>query len=433
MIGEQNRIRKMILEDPSRPLHTWNSPGNELLDELKTIGIERKIGPWSSSEREQLKENMYYYETANPKIDLYKLIYERGSRVNRKVLKETYFWEVMSYKLCRTLYNIVSHITCMFQAKAGYKTGRFSKKENVYLRSLIKKHGRNWSLISNLMNRTVNSLNKVYNQIIKNNINQGHWNKDEIDRFKHIIGNLMQYNRLNNLPLFKISWRIVSDYVKTRSFTSCQDFMKLSKRLSEKLYSSTHCASLLKETMILYLHYSKIQSKIDFDWNELLLLFHGKYSKNELQLQYNNIESVLPSSDIKDIIRSEHYELIHQSESLFKRINFKNVLQTMSKPRTVAWLKAKLHILVNENIENFKEKSLEEIITILHGKYCTTKLVDKDNKSNEQQSTLKEKINLSIDLTFPDDDDFHDLTHVSDHSDICVADVSEGEEVIIID
>jgi len=177
---------------------------------------------------------------------------------------------------------------------------------------------------------------------------------------------------------------------------------------------------------------------------ELLLLFDGKYNENDLQKEYKNIISILPNADIKASIRSEYSKLIHQSENLFKRINFENVVQTMTNRRTIAWLKAKYYILVSENIENFKEKTSEEIILILHDKYCKTKLVNKDNKSNETQSFVREKINSSIDLTLLSDDDYindisddeelhdyNDLTYLSDHSDI--ADFLESDEVINID
>jgi len=72
----------------------------------------------------------------------------------------------------------------------------------------------------------------------------------------------------------------------------------------------------------------------------------------------------------KDITYCEKY--------IFQRINFQNVQQSMSNPRTICWLKAKYFLLVGENITKFEEKTSEQIIALLHTKYCSKILNKKD-------------------------------------------------------
>jgi len=373
-----DRINKMLLEDPYRPLHNWNIHRNEnYLDNLKqSTGIEPNKERWSVSEIEQLEENMRRYQNINPNVQIFKLLYKGNSKTKRKVFKETNFWDLISYNLCRKLTQIKVSITDHFMKTAGYKTGPFSKQEFRIIRELVKQHGKNWPLISNLMNRSANKLSITYNDNIRNNINSGPWHKDEKNKFLCIAKQLMLYNKLNQLPLFKFNWRVVSDFVQTRSSRVCKGFTKINKQMIENIFiaGDTNSNSTVKEAMILYIYFSTNHSTTELIKKELLLLFDEKFNECKLQKEYNDIISMLPNGDIKDGIRLEHKNLIEKSEDLVKRINFENVVQTMSSPRTIAWLKAKYFILVNENIEKFKEKTSEQIISILHDKYCKTKL-----------------------------------------------------------
>jgi len=43
----------------------------------------------------------------------------------------------------------------------------------------------------------------------------------------------------------------------------------------------------------------------------------------------------------------------------------------MKRPRTVAWLKAKYYLLVNENISEHESKTAEVIITMLYEECCS--------------------------------------------------------------
>jgi len=439
-----DRIKKMLLDDPYRALHVWNATRTkQYLENLKqTTGIEPKKGPWSFSEVQQLEDNMKLYQSLNPHVKIFKLFYEKKSKTKNRLFTETQFWNLIAFNLCRKMENINMFVTNYFIEKVGYKAGPFSKQEHGIVKELVKKHGNNWQLISNLTNRCANDLSMVYNSILKNHVNSGTWHKDEKEKFFCIVKQQMHYNQSNQLPLFKISWRVVSDFVQTRNLDACRSFLRKKKKILENIFinSNTKSTSIMKEAIILYTFFSTNQSAVELNKQELLLLFDGKYTENELLEEYNNIISVLPKADINASIRSEQSELIQQCENLFKRINFENVNKTMTNHRTISWLKTKYYILVSENIEKFKDKTSEEIISILHDKYCTTKLVNKDNKSNETQSFVREKINSSIDLTFLSDDDsindisdddYNDLTHLSDHSDI--ADVLESDEVINID
>jgi len=133
----EKKIKKLVLQDTYRPLHVWNTSRNKAyVESLKEHGIESCKGCWSSSEVEQLQENMNNYQEMNPGVEIYKVFYERGIGINRKILQNTSFWDVISYNLCRTLTNISSHMTYMFQDKFGFIKGL--KMKNLVSKNLLK-------------------------------------------------------------------------------------------------------------------------------------------------------------------------------------------------------------------------------------------------------------------------------------------------------
>jgi len=126
-------------------------------------------------------------------------------------------------------------------------------------------------------------------------------------------------------------------------------------------------------------------------------------------------------------------------EVLFKRINFESIMQyCMTKPRQVAYLKAKLYLLIQENISNFMEKTSEEMIVILHRKYCSNKstntTADTATPSHleyKKESTHQEIIDL-IDISSDDEDEYDciDLTHFTGDDDFNdnAEDVGDSDE-----
>lgn len=73
---------------------------------------------------------------------------------------------------------------------------------------------------------------------------------------------------------------------------------------------------------------------------------------------------------VKFTLNSIYENEIMDLEVVYKRLNFENIIKYMTKPRNVAYLKAKYFLLICENISNFMEKTSEEVIDILHTKYC---------------------------------------------------------------
>jgi len=242
-----DEIKKMLLSDPFVSVHIWKSSNLDYLKNLKEVlGIEPNIGHWSASEIKQLKNNMKLYQRLNPSIDIFKLIYERKTIERTRIYKTTRFWDILAFKLCRILDHVCASLTKHFRAKAGYKTGPCSKHEHSYLRELVMKHGKDWTLISNLMNRNENNLSTVYHASVKNNVNEGPWKIYEKERMLCISKRLMMYNKRHGTLLFKINYRVVSDFVKTRNANACQKFASSNKALLETLLPPIDFTLLLK-------------------------------------------------------------------------------------------------------------------------------------------------------------------------------------------
>jgi len=438
-----DKVKKVLLEDPYRPLHNWNMFKH--LEKLKKVtGIEPKKGHWSNSEKQQLEENMVWYQSLNPNVDVFKLIYERTNKARTTIFNQTCFWDILSYNLCRRMEIIHMFLLRKYCKKAGYKTGALSKQEYACLKQLVKKHGKNWALISSLMNRTPDNVCTIYNLSVKNKINEGPWHEEEKEKFICIVKRLIEYNKKHDSPLHKISWRIVSDFVLTRSAYGCRNFAQANKNMLENLLSHNSYFTLLsKEAIILYIYFSQNKSEADFKWDELFILFNGKYTESELRREYNNISILLPDCDK---IKTEYKNLFQIAENLFSRVNFENVLLTMQKPRTTAYLKAKYYILIKESLPKTFKKKTEEIIMILHDKYVS-KLIQNESVSAQsqtpdlvEQSTTRDMMEPSIDLTLISNDDelpmndineqesyFFDLTRLSDSDNF-----SEEEDAVMI-
>jgi len=422
----------MLLDDPYKSMHIWrSSKSKQYLEKVKeTSGIEPKKGYWSAGEIKQMKENVKLYQSLNPNVDVFKLLYEKKNKEKSNIFNETRFWDILSYNLCRKLENIHMSIMHQFMKQAGYKTGPYTKHEYSYLNQLVDKHGRDWRRISNLMNRSSGSLCSIYNLNVKNNINKGTWHTDEKERFLHIAKTLIQYNERYGLPLYRMNWRIVSDFVKTRTSASCHKFGNTNKNLLETLVNNDFTL-LSRETIVLYIYFLKVQSHNAIDFKELVLLFNGKFTENELKEELNTVLPVLTNDNLREKIKSQYKSSIHEANNLSQRINFTNVLLSMKTPRTKAWLKAKYYLLVKENISEYNNKSAEEIITILHEEYCSDHTFENKRDALEQEACITDfdeisinselnKLTIpSIDLMSDDEDEIElvDLTLTTDNED----------------
>jgi len=433
---------QMINNDPYRLLHQWNIRHDKNLSAiLKEKGIEAVKGSWSGFEINQLEENMKLYKEMNPEVEIYKVFYDRGSWPNRMILRETRFWDLLSFNLCRSLANIQSHITYLYQSKAGFKKGRYSKEEKAYLKELVKIHGKNWSLISNLMNREPTNLSITFHVHIKNHINKGSWHDEEKTRFFCIAERLMQYNKRNQLTIPKLNWSIVSDFVRTRNQGSCQNFAKKNRLVLENMFSDSSFTPLMKQAMIVYIYFSNVSSKTEINLQEMVLLYNGKFNEFYLNTMFKNLMLEISNNE-ESALQSLFENEVIDSTILFRRINFENIMQyRMSKPRSIAYLKAKYFLLVNENVQNFTDKPAEEIITFLYDKYCLKNSPVQEHITDNHEEASGQIIDLvnladddndSINLTYLCDNDLIDLTYISDddESDEMFCD---EDEVMIID
>lgn len=437
-------LKKKIYDDTYRQLHVWDASKNkQLFRKLKEQGIEPNRGSWSPGEVKQL-EDVRLFQNSNKNIDVFKIFHNKESRI---VLKRSNFWDILSYKICRTFLNIQTRFRYLCQDRAGYKKGGFSQNERKYLKELVIKHGRDWPVISKLMNRSEASLSIVYTNHILNDVNRGPWCKEEKERFIFIATKIMKYNYQNNLPLFQISWGTVSDFVLSRSYHRCQYFGTKNKDSIKKVFFATNFTSSKKKAMVIYLYFSAVCSETEINWRELFILFNGQFNEDYLKKQFMQLVSEI-SIDFKCALKDLYEKEIMDLKVIYKRINFENIMKyRMRKPQNVAFLKAKYYLLICENnISNLLEKPSEEVIKILHTKYCSNKstkaTTDRTRPSRTgyyKESTHQEVIDL-IDIS-SDDDEFVDVTLIPDNEsdEIDVGNTiqndfkNDDEDIMIID
>jgi len=149
--------------------------------------------------------------------------------------------------------------------------------------------------------------------------------------------------------------------------------------------------------------------------------------------------------DFKACLKQLYEREIPDCGNLFTRINFKNVVKEISRRRTIAWLKAKYFLLIHESLEDVHEKTSEQIITLLHEKFCSNACSSvnngniQTNRNNNSQTEIKDRVinnsssNFENSILISDDEEYNyvDLTLLSD--DIIIDDDIHSSDDIIID
>jgi len=132
----------------------------------------------------------------------------------------------------------------------------------------------------------------------------------------------------------------------------------------------------------------------------------------------------LTNGNFKEETKSKYKKEIKEAKSMFQRINFTNVVESMKRPRTISWMKTKYFLLVKE----YENKTSEDIISILHEQYCSDQTFENNEDTLEQEACISDsnetsinnEINKtsipSIDLMSDDEDESElvDLTLIAD-------------------
>ena len=348
--------------------------GQKILKELKLGGVVPLYGLWSESEVQQLEENMRNYIAENPSVDIVHLLYSSNGKETRRLLKTTEFLNRMAFKIQRTLRNIMVKVKFHFKTWFGYKTGPFSKTEMKRLGELAVQYDKNWFIVSKIMNRHSVGICTKYNRYFRNNVNQGLWSKNELLKYSRIIATILTANKKQNVENNKINWRMVSDFLKTRSISSCCEKWRNDPLLRGRIYNLSNSdlnfkfGKEHKIALIIYLYYADTDS---FDWDEMVTLFGFHYSKQYIKSRWVKLKAIVPNlyrKSARTIVENLYDMYCMDAERNGRNICYENVVKFMCYPKSPQWLRAKFYLL-KQDLPNHNNMSAEDIITALHNKY----------------------------------------------------------------
>ncbi|NWX48112.1 TTF1 factor, partial [Steatornis caripensis] len=260
---------------------------------FKKQGIAVKFGRFSEKENKQIQKNIDEFLSITGIDSAEKLLftsrYPEDKETISRLKAEHLFCEKLSEGIPRPWRLIYYRARKMFDPN-NYK-GRYTKEEKEKLKKYYALHGNDWKKISEMMSRSNLSVAMKYSEI-KSAINYGPWSKEEIQKLKHaveeVIRKRMETEGANSLsssekshrdPLIdreklyqKLPWTEIEAKVGTRYWRQCKQkwttilTSKMTK--GQQLYRGTKGLQA-KINLIKRLYEMKVEDANEVNWEEL--------------------------------------------------------------------------------------------------------------------------------------------------------------------
>ncbi|NXK36452.1 TTF1 factor, partial [Piprites chloris] len=274
-------IRKMVGRDLAR------------FKEFKKQGVAVKFGRFTQKENNQIRKNVEEFLSISGIDSAEKLLFtsrypEDKETINR-LKAEHEFCAKISEGIPRPWRLIYYRARKMFDPN-NYK-GRYSKEEKEQLKKYQAMHGNDWKKISELMSRSNLSVAMKFSEI-KSPVNYGPWTKEEIQKLKHAVkevirkklemkdgsspSSLEQPDRdlwVDREKLYQqLPWTEIETKVGSRYWRQCKQKWNsiLVKKMSKGQQLHRWSKSLQnKITLIKRLYEMKVEDANEVNWEEL--------------------------------------------------------------------------------------------------------------------------------------------------------------------
>ncbi|XP_027506027.1 transcription termination factor 1 [Corapipo altera] len=328
-------IRKMAGRDLAR------------FKQFKKQGMAVKFGRFTQKENDQIRKNVEEFLSISGIDSAEKLLFtsrypEDKETINRLKAKHQ-FCEKISEGIPRPWRLIYYRARKMFDPN-NYK-GRYTKEEKEQLKKYQAMHGNDWKKISELMSRSNLSVAMKFSEI-KSAINYGPWTKEEIQKLKHAVKEVMRKKlemedgrspsslEQSNGDLWvdrdklcqQLPWTEIETKVGSRYWRQCKQ--KWNSILVKKMSKGQTLHRWIKGvqnkiTLIKRLYEMKVEDANEVNWEELGDAI-GDVPTTYLQVQFYRLKvSFVPSwqkksfSEIMDFLYQ--YKLPELEEKLRKK------------------------------------------------------------------------------------------------------------------
>ncbi|NXH11602.1 TTF1 factor, partial [Bucco capensis] len=261
--------------------------------QFKTQGVAVKFGRFTQKENNQIKKNLEEFLQMtgidNAEKVLFTSRYPEDKEAIHRLKAEHLFCEKLAEGIPRPWRLIYYRARKMFDPK-NYK-GRYTDEEKEKLKKYHALHGNDWMKISEMMSRSNLSVAMKYSEI-KSAINYGPWSKEETQRLKHAVEEVIrkriatedanglsspeksnQDHLIESEKLYQnLPWTEIEAKVGTRYWRQCKQkwITILTNKMTkgQKLYRGTKGLEA-KINIIKRLYEMNVEDANEVNWEEL--------------------------------------------------------------------------------------------------------------------------------------------------------------------
>nr|XP_054586285.1 transcription termination factor 1 [Nothobranchius furzeri]XP_054586286.1 transcription termination factor 1 [Nothobranchius furzeri] len=242
-------------------------------------GVALRFGRYSKEENRKIVENVSDFLALTGISSATDLLFpqrlqEKGLEIKR-LRAQHHFFESIADGIPRPCARVYTRARKMFDSR-NY-LGRYSENEMKDLRKFQKLHGNKWKVISELMGRSMLSLQKRF---VTMDAETGQWTEDEMSRLKEAVKDYLESLVPRGSPSTALTldqlcknlpWKDISLKVQTRSWVQCRVkwFIFLKHRMTGNFSNRGPESFRAKICLINTLYNMDVDDPVDIDWDEV--------------------------------------------------------------------------------------------------------------------------------------------------------------------
>uniref|UniRef100_A0A1A8FSB8 Transcription termination factor, RNA polymerase I n=1 Tax=Nothobranchius korthausae TaxID=1143690 RepID=A0A1A8FSB8_9TELE len=242
-------------------------------------GVALRFGRYSKAENQKIVENVSDFLALTGISSATDLLFpqrlqDKGLEIKR-LRAQHHFFESIADGIPRPCAKVYSRARKIFDSR-NY-LGRYSENEMKDLKKFQKLYGNKWNVISELMGRSMMSLQKRF---VTLDAEAGQWTEDEMSRLKEAVKDYLESLVPRDSPSTALTldqlcknlpWKDISLKVQTRSWVQCRVkwFIFLKHQMTRNVHNRGPESFRAKICLINTLYNMDVDDPVDIDWDEV--------------------------------------------------------------------------------------------------------------------------------------------------------------------